>query len=209
MRAVKKWLQENNFFIRKLHSLSGVVPLRAFFIYLLITNSFAKFGPEVYNQKIEWFQSLPYLYALEYGFIFIPILFHALLGFVFLWAWSDNSARYPYGRNWMYTLQRASGMIVFVFIAYHVWEFRFETQLTGAPVNFDLVANSLSNPLIFYFYVLGITLTVFHFANGLWGFCVHWGITVGPRAQKLSGFLFLALGLVLVYIGLDALWAFR
>lgn len=174
----------------------------------LITNSFGKFGPEVYNEKIEWIQGLPYLLAMEIGIIFLPILFHALFGVVFLWAWKDNSLQYSYSRNWRYTFQRVTGVIALFFIGYHVWKFRIETALTGIPVNFDLVAGAFQNPLVFYFYFLGMVSIVYHFTNGVWSFLVHWGITVGPRAQQISTYVCAALGLGLLYIGLDALWAF-
>lgn len=205
---MREWVKKNNFLIRKIHSLLGIFPIGVFLVEHLITNSFATLGPEAYNQKIEWFQGLPYLFLMEISFIFVPIFFHVVLGFVFLWVWKDNSIQYPYARNWMYTLQRVTGMVAFIFIAYHVWEFRIETALTDTPIDFDLVAASLSDNFIFYFYIIGISATVFHFANGVWNFLVHWGVTMGPKAQQISGFVCVGLGLFLLYIGLDALWAF-
>ncbi len=202
------WFQKNNFLIRKVHSLLGIVPVGLFLIEHLVTNSFATFGPEVYNEKIEWIQNLPYLFGMEIGLIFAPLLFHAVLGVVFLWAWKDNSASYRYARNWLYTLQRITGLIAFVFIGYHVWEFRIETALTDTPVNFDLVAASFDNPIIFWSYFIAIISIVFHFSNGIWGFLVHWGMITGPRAQRVAGFMCGGIGLILIYIGLDALWAF-
>ncbi|MBI3018998.1 MAG: succinate dehydrogenase, partial [Deltaproteobacteria bacterium] len=182
-----EWLRKNNFLIRKIHSLLGIFPVGVFLTEHLITNSFAAFGPEVYNEKIEWLQSMPYLFALEVGFIFAPLLFHALFGFVFLWAWKDNSYRYRYPRNFLYTLQRVTGIITFVFIGVHVWSFRIQTVLTGTPVDFELVANAMVDLKVFLFYVLGILATVFHFSNGIWGFLIHWGVTVGPKSQRMAG----------------------
>ncbi len=206
---MRAWLSQNNFLIRKVHSLLGIVPVGIFLVEHLITNSFATFGPEVYNEKIEFIQSLPYLFALEVGMIFSPLLFHALFGFVFLWAWKDNSAQYHYARNWLYTLQRVTGIIAFIFIGVHVWSFRINTVLTGTPVDFDLVANAMVDVKVFLFYILGILATVFHFSNGIWGFLVHWGVTIGPKSQRIAGYVCAGIGLVLLYIGLDALWAFR
>ena len=206
---MREWLRKNNFLVRKVHSLLGIVPVGAFLVEHLITNSFATFGPEVYNEKIEWIQSLPYLFALEVSLIFVPLLLHALFGLVFLWAWKDNSSQYRYARNWLYTLQRITGIIAFIFIGYHVWEFRIESVLTGTPVDFDLVANSVADINVFLFYILGISATVFHFSNGIRSFLIHWGITIGPKSQRIAGFVCAGVGIVLLYIGLDALWAFR
>lgn len=205
---MRKWVRENYFLVRKLHSLSGIFPIGIFLMEHLFTNSFATRGPEVYNEQIEWLQSMPYVLFAEVTFIFAPILFHALLGIVFLWAWQDNSLQYKHARNWMYTLQRVSGMVAFIFIGYHVWEFRIQSALTDIPVDFNMVQASLDNSFIFYFYVVGITSVVFHFANGIWNFLVHWGITTAPRAQKISGYVCASLGVLLLYAWLDSLWAF-
>ena len=202
------WFKENNFLFRKIHSLLGIFPVGIFLIEHLVTNSFAKFGPEVYNEKIEWIQGLPYLLAMEATLIWVPLLLHAGLGFVYLWAWKDNSARYRYPRNFMYTLQRITGMVAFAFIATHVWDFRIETALKGIPIDFDLVAAELTSPFMFIFYVMGVASTVFHFSNGIWGFLIHWGITIGPKAQRWSGMVCAGIGALLLYIGMDSLFAF-
>ena len=52
----------------------------------------------------------------EWVFIFIPILFHATIGFIIIAGMMPNTAAYPYNGNIRYTLQRATGMIVFAFI---------------------------------------------------------------------------------------------
>jgi succinate dehydrogenase / fumarate reductase, cytochrome b subunit len=31
---------------------------------------------------------------------------------------------------------------------------------------------------------VGVLASVFHFTNGIWTFCITWGITVGQRAQR-------------------------
>ena len=49
----------------------------------------------------------------------------------------------------------------------------------------------------------------FHFANGLWGFLIHWGITVGPRAQRAQRVrLRRASASLLAALGLNSLFAF-
>jgi len=55
---------------------------------------------------------------------------------------------------------------------------------------------------------VGMIAACFHFAYGLWLFCSKWGITVGPRSQKVSGVLCSALGLALCGAGLASLVQF-
>ncbi len=57
----------------------------------------------------------------EWLFIFLPIIFHAVIGFVIIRGGLPNTGRYAYGANWRYTLQRATGVIAFFFIFWHVF----------------------------------------------------------------------------------------
>jgi succinate dehydrogenase / fumarate reductase cytochrome b subunit len=61
---------------------------------------------------------------------------------------------------------------------------------------------------IFIVYVIGITATVWHLANGIWLFMVDWGITIGERAQRLTGYACIAIGLLLLAVGINAAVAF-
>ena len=61
------------------------------------------------------------------------------------------------------------------------------------------MSGALADPAYYVFSVVGLLAATLHFANGLWSFGVRWGITVGPRAQRISraccGVLFVALSL--------------
>ena len=78
----------------------------------------------------------------------------------------------------------------------------------GAEVNFDMMADILSNPFMFGFISYGVVSAIFHFANGLWSFFVSWGITVSPRSQQISTYVTLDIFLVLSIIGVRAILAF-
>jgi succinate dehydrogenase / fumarate reductase cytochrome b subunit len=74
--------------------------------------------------------------------------------------------------------------------------------------SFGIVAGEFRMIPIFIIYVIGITSTVWHFANGIWLFLVDWGITIGERAQRLAGYACIAFGVVLLAVGLNAAVAF-
>jgi succinate dehydrogenase / fumarate reductase cytochrome b subunit len=61
---------------------------------------------------------------------------------------------------------------------------------------------------ILLIYIVGIAATVWHFANGIWLFMVDWGITIGERAQRLTGYACIAFGVALFLVGLNAAVAF-
>ncbi|PMC37107.1 succinate dehydrogenase [Bacillus sp. UMB0899] len=195
------------FINRRLHSLLGVIPVGIFLIQHLIVNHFATRGAEAFNQAAHFMEMLPFRYVLEIVIIFLPILYHAIYGVYIAFTAKNNVSNYGYLRNWLFMLQRVTGIITFIFIAWHVWETRIAAAL-GAEVNYDMMASILSSPFMLVFYLVGVISTVFHFANGLWSFAVSWGITVTPRSQVISTYVTLAIFLALSFVGVRAIFAF-
>ncbi|QZA32389.1 succinate dehydrogenase cytochrome b558 subunit [Hydrogenibacillus sp. N12] len=196
-----------SFVSRRLHSLLGVIPIGAFLIEHLIANYSAVGGPEKFEATVRWINSLPFVLLMEIFFIYLPILFHAVLGVVIAFQPKNTLPNYGYFRNWMFYLQRLTGLITLIYIAWHVWETRVQAAL-GQPVNFEMMKNILDNPVSIAFYIIGILSTVFHFSNGLWSFAVSWGLAVGPRAQRQMTYVSAIVFVFLSYVGLMALFAF-
>ncbi|MFV5894901.1 MULTISPECIES: succinate dehydrogenase cytochrome b558 subunit [unclassified Bacillus cereus group] len=192
---------------RKWHSLMGVIPVGVFLTQHLIVNNFATRGAEAFNKAAGFMELLPFRYALEIFIIFLPILYHAIYGLYIAFTAKNNTVSYGYFRNWMFVFQRISGIVTLIFISWHVWETRIQAML-GKEVNYDMMADILNNPAMFAFYLVGVVSTIFHFANGLWTFCISWGITVSPRSQRISTYVTLAIFLGLSYVGVSALLAF-
>ena len=195
------------FFNRRLHSLLGVIPVGLYLTMHLVVNHFATQGEEAYNKAVEFMGSLPFLIFLEIFVIYLPILYHAIYGLYIAFTAKNNVKRFGTFRNWMFVLQRITGVITLIFIAWHVWETRIAAAF-GAEVNFDMMADIVSNPAMLWFYIIGIVGAVFHFANGLWSFFVSWGITVSPRSQQISTYVTLGFFVVLSIIGVRAILAF-
>ena len=61
---------------------------------------------------------------------------------------------------------------------------------------------------VLWIYVVGIACAVFHFANGLWNAAIHWGLTISPRSQRISGLVCGLVGVTLLAVGLATLLAF-
>src|SRR5579863_10035964 len=75
----------HEFFWRRLHSLSGIIPVGAFlFEHILISNATAINGPTAYAKQVTFLSSLPFVTALEFFGIWLPIAFHAGYGF-YIW----------------------------------------------------------------------------------------------------------------------------
>jgi succinate dehydrogenase / fumarate reductase, cytochrome b subunit len=204
------------FILRKLHQLSGIVPLGAFLLEHFYTNSKALTGPEDYNNAVRDLQSIPYILFIETGVVFIPLVYHAVYGLVITWESRPNNLAYPYPRNWFYLIQRITGVILFFFILFHVLNFRFglipglnTVSVAHAPDRaFDIVAGEFRMLPILIIYLVGVTATVWHFANGIWLFLVDWGIVIGERAQRLTGYACIAFGVALFALWINVAAAF-
>lgn len=194
-----------HFWLRRLHSLSGIFPIGFFLLEHMFTNSFILLGPEAYNRQIRFLQGLPLVVFMEVTFIALPILYHALYG---LYVWTtgkSNLAWYPYPKNFLYTLQRWTGLIAFIYIGYHVYHTRIVSALYGTEVSYARMQELVQVNAIFWFYILGLAAVMFHFANGIWGFLVSWGFTVSQRSQKIAGACSAVAGAILFAVGVSSL----
>jgi succinate dehydrogenase / fumarate reductase cytochrome b subunit len=201
------------FLIRRLHSLSGIVPVGVFVVFHLTINSTILVGPEKFQfavDQIHLLDKIGLLFPIEMATIFLPILFHAVLGVVIVLGSTPNASVYRYGGNIRYTLQRVTGVIAFIFIAVHVWQMHKLGQPLGGgffdPHDASASASGAIQTTWIWsaFYVVGVAATVFHFANGIWTALITWGITIGPRSQRIAGYFCTAFGIIVLAIGLGA-----
>ncbi|GER67061.1 succinate dehydrogenase cytochrome b558 subunit [Weizmannia acidilactici] len=195
------------FYHRKLHSLLGVFPIGLFLVIHLTVNHYAVDGAASFNKAANFMEHLPYLLFLEVVLIYLPLLFHAIYGLYIAFTASSNVGRLGYFRNWMYLMQRISGVLVLIFLVFHIYETRIQMAL-GKPLNFDLMANLLSNPWMLAWYIIGTVAAIFHFSNGLWSFLVSWGITQSQRSQQISTYVMVVVFVLLSIVDVRALLAF-
>lgn len=138
----KSWFERNYFLFRRLHSLTGIVPIGVFLIAHLTTNSsilwgkiglrgqaasesFTQGGVHYFNKEVIWInEQVPHLLLIEVV-LWLSIAFHSILGVFYALSGKANTARYAYKDNWRYTLQRITGYIGIFFIFYHVATLRW------------------------------------------------------------------------------------
>lgn len=231
------FLDKNYFLLRRLHSLTGIVPIGVFLISHLLTNAsivwgrfdsreaeYGHAGAAVFQKEVNFIHSLPFLLLIEIFGLWLPILFHSALGVVYAMSGKSNTQRYAYQDNWRYTLQRISGYIGIAFIFYHLatlrwgWTFlvpgktAWSAEFAGSTM--AKVMQGGENGVTFLavivalFYFLGVSLLVFHFANGLWTAAITWGLTISARSQKRWGVACLGLGASLMAMAWAAILGF-
>jgi succinate dehydrogenase / fumarate reductase cytochrome b subunit len=209
-KEAKDW----SFALRKLHSLSGIVPVGAFLLFHLFENLKLTESKEGYAAAIRELWGIaprPIFYAIEACLLLTPIAFHGLYGFWIWYTGRSNTAAYPYRRNWLYTAQRLTGLIAFAYMAVHVWQLRIMPgghlallRPTAADLpTFEHVQNAVTPLGWTVAYLVGGISAAFHLGNGLFGFAYSWGLAVGRKAQarvEMAGWgLFLLLSAAIVY----------
>jgi len=114
--------------------------------------------------------------VVEITFIYIPLLFHSVMGFYVASIAKTNTHRYRYPRNALYTLQRLSGAVVFVFLVYHLgttvgpklWEGKHHFE--AAPFLIDIMNGEFKTWQGILIYAIGIVSATFTLAMVYGGF---------------------------------------
>ena len=227
-------LEKHHFLLRRLHSLSGLVPIGIFLIIHLVTNSSIAWGSfalrgepikagqegilaggaQYFQNEVHWINSeVPHLLLIEVS-LWLAIAFHSILGIYYAKSGKRNTAHYAYQNNWRYTFQRISGYLGILFIFYHVatlrwqwaflvpggaeWSHHFSASTLAAALKGSTETITAGGVAVSVFYFVGITMLVFHFANGLWTSAITWGLTISEKAQKRWGVVCAGLGLGLM-----------
>jgi succinate dehydrogenase/fumarate reductase cytochrome b subunit (b558 family) len=197
------------FLLRRLHSLSGALPLGGFLVLHTWTSAHALSGRAAYDQAVLARYDWPLLVLLEFLFVYFPLAFHAGYGVKIILEGRPNPLRYRFAKNWGHMMQRVTGLVALLFIVMHVWQFRVPLLL-GKLEATDLFSEqcaSLSStlwggvPVNAAATLIGVAACAFHFSNGLYGFCFSWGITPSERGARALGTVFGLMGLFLFAYG--------
>ncbi|QDP99674.1 succinate dehydrogenase [Lysinibacillus fusiformis] len=201
--------KDREFLWRRLHSLLGVIPVGLFLAFHLSLNFTAVGGEEAYNDATGKMELVPHslLLLMEWVIIYIPLMFHAFYGVFIAFTATPNTGRFSTYRNWMFSLQRFTGVFLVIFIAWHIFQTRIQKAL-GTQVEYDMMAKIVANPFMLGFYIVGILSATFHLANGLWSFLVSWGIIQSPQSQKIATYVTNIIFVILSVMGVAAILAF-
>ena len=224
------FLDRHHFLLRRLHSLSGVIPIGVFLVMHLTTNSSIvwgeiskKGGVATFQHEVDFIHSVPALLLVEVFGLWLPIAFHSILGVYYATTGKSNLKNYEYQANWRYTLQRVSGYVGLLFILYHVATLRWGWTWLPLASTFDPDAAASTTAIalrggveelswkafvVAGVYLLSVLMLVFHFANGMWTAAITWGLTISAKAQQRWGVACAGLGVALMGAGIAAVLGF-
>lgn len=177
-------LLHTDFYIRRLHSILGILPIGIFLCFHLLINGSAILGVDAWSAVINGMKSVPFIIVAEIGIIALPIIFHTVYGFYIVYLSDMPLLRYTYLKNWMFILQRVTAIITTIFVLYHVIFVRIMQHETMDIMK--AMADVLQTPLGFVLQTIGIWAAIYHFSNGIFTFLLTWGVLHGERIQKVA-----------------------
>ncbi len=215
------FLDQHHFLLRRLHSLSGIVPVGVFVIMHLFTNFQMIMGTDAhgvnhFQHEVDFIHSTPALLYVEIA-LWSSIGFHAILGLVYTFSGKPNTRQYRYGGNVRYQLQRVTGIVALIFIFLHIATLRWRWSLfgwftpfyvsgpDGTPLAHATTAMALQSNVVLALYVVGVLSVVYHWCNGLWTAAISWGLTISVAAQRRWGYACAGLGMALTVFSAGAI----
>jgi len=202
----------HHFLLRRLHSLTGLLFGGYLCIHLIINATAIQGDGNVFQMQVDKIHSLPFLWAVEWAFIYLPIIYHTIYGIWITLTGQPNVGAYGYAKNWFYVLQRVSALIIVAFMIFHVFGMK---GLLGHTLEFDphAATNSAARHIqaswvvAYVVYPIGLVASCYHLANGFWTAAITWGLTVSNASQRRFGFVCGGVFVVTLFCGSLALIA--
>jgi succinate dehydrogenase / fumarate reductase cytochrome b subunit len=164
-----------SFFLKRLHTLTGVLPLGAYLILHLWQNLSVLGGFEFFSERLK---SSSTQSILTLVFVLIPLAVHVVLGLLRLYISGNTLGHSRQSGNVRYLLQRVSAVVGGAFLLWHIWQAR---QLEGAQAWREM----LVFPGMAFAYLIGGLAVIFHYCNGLWSAALSLGFLQDKKMQQM------------------------
>lgn len=185
-----------SFLLRRLHSLTGIV-FGGYIVAHLVVNATMIQGTspqDIFQLQVDKIHALPFLWGVEWLFIYLPIIFHTVYGVVIILGCQPNVEKYPYAKNYFYLAQRISAVAIAFFVLFHVLGMK---GLLGSTLQFvpedaaRSTARHINSSLwvAYVVYPIGILASCYHLANGFWTAAITWGLTISSGSQRRWGYV--------------------
>jgi succinate dehydrogenase/fumarate reductase cytochrome b subunit (b558 family) len=192
--------------LRRVFSITGVVPLGAFLLLHAWTNARVIRSEAAFADAVRAFERTPVVVAAEVLFVFAPLAAHAGIGTWLVLAKRALVDGSPYAPG-IALAMRVTGIVALFYLAMHLVEFRFASL--AADMRPELLATRLAArlsstthglPVRGIFYLVGVGSAVFHFATGLWGWLVSSARVATERAKRTCAWACGTLGVILALV---------
>jgi succinate dehydrogenase / fumarate reductase, cytochrome b subunit len=203
-----------HFLLRRLHSLTGVV-FSGYIVVHLVVNATMIQGTsphDIFQLQVDKIHALPFLWGVEWLFIYLPILFHTVYGVLIILGCQPNVEKYPFAKNYFYLAQRISAVFIALFVLFHILGMKgyLGSTLQFVPEDATRSAARHINSsfwVAYLVYPIGILASCYHLANGFWTAAITWGLTISSGSQRRWGYVCAGLFAFTLCCGFAALGA--
>lgn len=184
---------------RRLHVLTGVVPLGVFLLEHLVVMASAMGGQGRFAAVAG--DPTSSLRAILDVLVLGCLLFHGGYGVVLLSKEKVRAEDDPLGRRGMRVLVRIGSVVTLLFVVGHLWAVRLHPSSDA----YTLLTERLSStkfgiPWIALGYIVGCAATIFHFSYGLVSAPDRWGTPLGETGRRRALAMSLVIGVVLFLV---------
>ncbi len=165
--------------LRKLHSITGLVPLCAYMVFHTWEHWPARDSRDEALQRVARVSSAP----VEIVFLMAPLLVHAGLG---LHLARGPDASFAYASRAFRSLQRVTGVVTALFLIWHVGWVWCPRVLDGSRANaaYAAMLDQAGPATGMALYVVGISAVCVHFGQGLGAAWIRHAPGASPRLAR-------------------------
>ena len=197
-----------HFWVRRIHSLCGIL-LSALFVFCFLIPFSAAFGGEAsFNRLGAIIARMPFADGIEILFFILPLIFHSAVGLSLIYSSQFNVISQGAYANWMYALRRFSGLLLVPFFAFHLVSVRLPFLFSGHYPDYAYLQRFFLIPWHKALYCAGLAIAGLHIGNGLASALVRWGITSSRRSQEGGSIAGWAIALVIAAWGVKIVMSF-
>lgn len=171
------------FLLRRFHSLIGLYAVIA--LLAQIFHAFTRvFSPGEITAVNEAFAvRAP---GLSFITLHLPLLFYFLYGTGLWLSGKSNLLTRPTRSNFIYDLERVTGLFALPFVLAYLWIFRIGPPMGGQNLEIAGLANFFSIPLTWIVFTVGMILTAVHVSCLLRRVLFGWGVVLHePTRHKI------------------------
>ncbi|MFC1707715.1 hypothetical protein ACFL59_13015 [Planctomycetota bacterium] len=213
------------FVTRRLHSLTGIVPLGLFLSLHLLgitqpTGGTSSIGASsdgasaIGTSSIWGFLSCggapPLLSATAWTLLLVALLGHGSYGLLIASRPRYCGVARPHHPGYrLYRLQRVSGILLLAFVTVHLLQARIAGTGTGTAWWLADKLQILGDPCSFWFYAAGTLAAAGHLSIGIATFGMTWGLTTSPSSRRWAQLAAVAVFSVLSVAGITGIFGVR
>jgi len=195
------------FWIRRAHSVIGVILPLMFAVIYLVPFSMASGGAAAFNDCMSVVNSLP-LYTFFEFVLFLLLIVHTIMMLLSVYGSSINVVSHSHYSNWIYAIRRLAGVVLVPFMIYFIFVTRMSFAFSKRHLDYIHMQRLLSSSWIEAFCIVGVVSMFFYMMTSATTVLSEWGVTVSRRSRNAVSMVMWIVAIVMAGWGVKVLLMF-